>query len=96
MTSRIHRGFHRIGVVLAVPMLLVAGWIAGDETWQAWSTSGLPPERFFHADGSVSLEVSFAVHHAFYGYALAWAALAVALYAAARGVGWILAGFIGD
>ena len=94
MTSRIHRGFHRIGVVLAVPVLLVAGWIAGSETWQAWSTSGLPPEKVGASDGSFSFEEAFGTHHAYYGYALAWAAAALALYASARAVGWIFDGFL--
>ena len=94
MTSRIHRGFHRIGVVLAVPPLMVAGWIAGGEAWQAWSTSGLPPEQFQYADGCVSFEEAFGTHHAYFGYALAWGGLALALYAGARAVGWIIAGFL--
>ncbi len=38
MTSRIRRGFHRIGVVLAVPVLLVAGALAGHEAWAERST----------------------------------------------------------
>ena len=96
MTSRIHRGFHRIGIVLAVPPLLVAGWIAASETWQAWATSGLPPEQWSNADGTTSLEESFSTHHAYYGYAIAWAAVALALYAAARAVGWVLDGFLSD
>ena len=48
--SRIHRGFHRISAALAAPVLLVAGWFAGDELWQAWETSGLPPERMLNWD----------------------------------------------
>ncbi len=96
MTARIRRGFHRIGVVLALPVLLVAGWIAGDETWQAWATSGLPPEQWSNADGTISFEEAVGTHHAFYGYALAWAVFALALYIAARAVGWVLAGFIGS
>ena len=94
MTSRIHRGFHRIGAVLAVPVALVASWIACAETWQAWSTSGLPREEFAGSDGSISFEEAFGTHHAYYGYALAWIFFAVALYVIARAVGWILAGFL--
>ncbi len=94
MTARIHRGFHRVGVVLAVPALLVAGWIAGSEMWQAWATSGLPTEKFIASDGSLTVEEAFGTHHAYFGYALAWAGVALALYALARAVGWILAGFI--
>ena len=38
LTSRIHRGFHRIGVVLAAPVLLVGLGLAGHEAWLQWST----------------------------------------------------------
>ena len=96
MTARIHRGLHRVGLVLAVPPLMVAGWIACSEAWQAWATSGLPPERFIASDGSVTFEEAFGTHHAYYGHALAWAALALVLYAAARAVGRVLAGFFGE
>ena len=80
--------------MLAVPPILVAAWIGGDETWQAWETAGLPPEKFIAADGGISVEEAFGTHHAYFGYALAWAAFAVALYAAARAVGWVLDGFL--
>ena len=63
MTSRIHRGFHRVGVVLAALALLLALFVV------------LQGER----------SVAFML--------LAVAAL---LSAAARAVGWVLAGFIGS
>ena len=33
VTSRITRGFHRIGIVLAIPVLLLAAGLAGREEW---------------------------------------------------------------
>jgi hypothetical protein len=61
VTSRIHRGFHRIGVVLSGLACILVVWalVQGD----ALAT-------------------------------LILLAAAVAIYAAARAVGWILAGFL--
>ena len=61
VTSRIHRGFHRIGIVLAALALLL----------------DVVAVLVIHADSALPLIV-----------------VAVALYAAARAVGWILAGFL--
>ena len=63
MTSSIHRGFHRIGIVLAGMCCVLIVWalVQGD---------------------SLAALILFAA--------------AVALYAAARTVGWILDGFLGS
>ena len=53
MTSRIHRGFHRIGVVLAVPMFIAALWLGGHEVWDHQTFFAAPSIiRFTMADGT--------------------------------------------
>ena len=117
MTSRIHRGFHQIGTVLAVPVLLVAVGLAGHEAWLQWTTkdpwaafpiveparpaTAIPQARNLHDTGPddwVYPSEIAAGHAAPYAanYTLASLALglALALYAAARAVGWVLAGFL--
>ena len=96
MTSRIHRGFHRIGIVLAVPFLILGLAIAYQQTWIGWDSFGAPHAAVPSTDGSITYAKAFPSPQPFYGYAIAWTALGLALYAAARAVGWILAGFIGS
>ena len=110
MTSRIHRGFHRIGVVLAVPVLLVALGLAGHEAWLQWTTKDpyaafervpepkKPPNVFDQFDppsNPVSQPVAPA-YRADYTMASVALAFALALYVAARAVGWVLDGFMGS
>lgn len=92
--NRIHRGFHRVGIVLAVPFLILAAGIALQQTWIGWGATDVPVHP--RADGSFSYDEAFPHPHAFYGYALAWAVFAIALYATARAVGWVLDGFVGS
>ncbi len=88
--SRIARGFHRIGIVAALPPLLLGIGIACQETWLGWNAPALPnPPR---ANGNLTYE-EFTAHQAYYGYAIAWCCLALALYIAARAIGWVLDGF---
>ena len=133
MTSRIHRGFHRIGVVLAAPLILLSAVLAVHETWEQQTTK-VPPEASRPAPATPSLRpvpnyfdrfdppaqsgpLTFdditgppgvskpgmfddliprpPPHIADYTMATIAFALAVALYAACRAVGWVLAGFIG-
>ena len=84
MTSRIHRGFHRIGVVLAVPPLVGVGWLGTIGLWRQIADRG-PWEDY----GSAPTYLSS------YRLALLLFGLALALYAAARAVGWVLVGFMG-
>ncbi len=92
--SRVSRGFHRVGIVLAIPPLLLGAYIACSETWSAWSTSGLPPEQFAGDDGKITLVESFNTHHADYTYAVMWIVAALVAYIMARGIGWVLDGFL--
>lgn len=83
MTTRIHRRIHRVGVVLAVPVLILAAALGIHETVYpsghiAPGPNGVP---YYPSDYLVPVAV---------------AVLALALYAAARAVGWIIAGFIGS
>ena len=116
MTSRIHCGFHRIGVVLAVPVLLVAGALAGHEAWLQQTTKDpyagfadatpapkKAPNYFDRFDPPSDAKPGMfddlipktPYYRADYTMASLALALALALYAAARAVGWVLAGFIG-
>lgn len=97
MTSRIHRGFHRLGVVLAVPVALVAVGLAGREVWTQWEA-----QYFWAADPIVGhpaptfLErFDTSAYHANLATSALLLVLAPALYIAARVVGWVLDGFIG-
>lgn len=82
-SARIHRGLHRVGLVLAVPVLLAAAAMGVHET--AYPSGGLAPgpngTSYYPADYLVPVLV---------------AVLALVLYAAARAVGWVFAGFIGS
>ena len=98
MTSRIHRGFHRIGVVLAVPVLLVAGALAGHEAWAERSTrealaafEKAPPQTDAFER---MMSTPRPIHVADYAVPFTMMLAALAFYAAARAVGWVLAGFI--
>ena len=109
MTSRIHRGFHRIGVVLAVPVLLVAGWLAGHETWMQWTAKDpyaefddapLPAKKApnvfdqFDLPSDTKAPLTAPYYRADYTIAAFVLALSIALYVAARALGWVLAGFL--
>ena len=110
MTSRIARGFHRIGVVLAVPLLLLAVGVAGHEAWLQWTTkdpyaafADAPPpstgKKNPYDNPEMSIPVPPSKPHPYYqadytSAGLAFA-LALALYTAARAVGWVLDGFMG-
>ena len=107
-SARIHRGFHRVGVVLALPVLLLAGWLAGHEAWLQWTTNDpyagfadAPPaskasnpfDRFdLPSDAKPTSVVPY--YQADYILALLALALSFAFYAAARAIGWVLAGFL--
>ena len=83
MTARIHRGFHRVGLVLAVPVLLAAVALGVHEA--AYPSGGLAPgpngTSYYPTDYLVPVLV---------------AVLSLVLYAAACAVGWVLAGLIGS
>lgn len=136
MTSHVARGFHRIGVVLAVPALILALWLGGQEAWEHQTLfTPSPTIRLTMADGTTrdiqAPDVETALHEAGYGperltsgeihavklvpvdydpwapgaepprapsytMALLLLAAAIALYAAARAVGWVLDGFMGS
>ncbi len=85
MTSRIHRGFHRIGVVLAGLALLMAAGNAIAEVF-SWTITL----------GTQEASRPFAHHPPDFSEALVYSALALALYIVARAVGWVLAGFMGS
>ncbi len=100
MTSRIHRGFHRIGVVLAVSVLLTSAFEAAYELWWVWSTRRAYADLVATTPGGEPAVDAFermaqAPHVANYSMSLFLLALALVLYAAARAVGWVLAGFLG-
>ena len=84
-----------MGIVLAVPVALVAVGLAAYEAWLQWTTSRLPDETLRWQDGSVSVVRSFNYHPADLTMAGLVLALALAFYAACRAVGWVLAGFMG-
>ena len=105
MTSRISRALHRIGIVLAVLMLLAAGRSAGQEMWLEWMLSdppaadeGAPAEPpaqsdHFETSGTSSPAERPAprvFYQAHYGPAAYLVVLAFGLYAAARAAGWAL------
>ena len=94
MTSRVHRGFHQVGVVLAVPVMLFSFGLASHEAWLQWTTSRLPDKTLRWQDGSASVVRSFNYHPADLTLAGIVLALSLAVYATARAVGWVLAGFI--
>lgn len=77
MTSRIHRGFHRIGIVSALPPLVGAGCLAALGLWRQVVDRG-PWEDY---EGAPTYLPDYR--------------LALALYAACRAVGWVLAGCMG-
>jgi hypothetical protein len=83
MTSRIHRGFHWIGIVSALPPLVGAGCLAALGLWRQVVDRG-PWEDY---GGAPTYLPS-------YRLALLLLALALALYIAARAVAWVLDGFI--
>ena len=84
MTSRFHRGSHRVGVVLAGLALLMAAGNAIAEVF-TWTITL----------GTQGASRPFAHQPPDFSEALVYSALALALYIAARAVGWVLAGFIG-
>ncbi len=97
MTARIHRGFHRIGVVLAAPPLLVGVVAAGYQSWLQWgaqpsSTSDIDDAfwRRWNVDPAAMRHVQVAD----YTGPLIAIAMALVLYAVARAVGWVLARFL--
>ena len=94
VTSRIHRGFHRIGVVLAAPVLLVAGWLAGHEAWLSYKDEDLLAASVDPDLAAALASMSAPPHIADYTGGAIVAGIALALYVAARGVGWALAGFL--
>ena len=115
--SRIHRGFHRIGIVLAVPALLVGISLAGHEAWLQWTAkdpwAAFPivepapaPPPTISRPGVLTFDdlipktpaypAEYAKYRADYSTAAFFMVLAVALYAAARGTGWVLDGFMGS
>ena len=83
MTSRIHRGFHWIGIVSAVPPLVGAGCLAALGLWRQVADRG--PRKDY--EGAPTYLPS-------YRLALFLLALAIAFYVAARVVGWVVAGFM--
>lgn len=109
MTSRISRSLRRIGVVLAVLMLLAASRSAGQEMWLQWMSSdppvadeGAPAEPSAHSNHSEISGMSIPAerpaprvfYQAHYGPAEYLLFLAFVLYAAARAVGWLLHRFL--
>lgn len=110
MTLRVHRGFHRIGIVLVVPVLLLGIGLAAHETWLQWTTKDpyaafaeaytLPSDSTNkYAAPGMSEPAARPVEVGPYyraNYTLASLALgiALALYVAARAIGWVLAGFL--
>ncbi len=94
MTSRIHRGFHRIGVVLAVPVLLMAGALAGHEVWLRREDELEIAALTGRALSALLTDPETFPHRADYTGAIVGLVLAMALYAAAHAVGWVFAGFI--
>ena len=105
MNSRISRGFHRIGIVLAVLMLLAAGRSAGQEMWLQWMLSdpyvaaeddpAPASAQTNHVEASgMSNPAERTTPRVFYrpNYlpAIRSLFLAFVLYAAARAVGWAL------
>ena len=86
MTSRVARGFHRIGIVLALPPLLLAGWLATQRAWLPWSSHP------WDADPIVGQSPDDRMWGA-YNNSLLLLGLAIALYAVARALGWIVDGF---
>ena len=112
MTSRIHRGFHRIGIVLAMPVLIVALGLASHEVWRASEEHG-PWENYTPAGRVIApaidmSKLSDAQLQAIidtgekrsvsqnYTFPLTLLGLALALYVVARAVGWVLDGFVGS
>ena len=103
MTSRIHRGFHRLGVMLAVPVVGVGLWLSVSE-WRQQADAGAAQAHALAFLSDADLErlaqgipISTALpemHQANFTVALLVFALALALYAAARAVGWVLDGFM--
>ena len=109
MTSRTSRAIHRIGIVLAVLMLLAAGRSAGQEMWLQWMLSdppvadeGAPAEPSAQSDRLETSGVSSPAerpaprvfYRAHYGPAAYLLVLAFVLYAATRAVGWVLDQFL--
>ena len=123
MTSRIARGFHRIGIVLALPVLLLAAVIAGHEEWLQWSTrnpwaafpivgqapvtplgkvqvgqdqwwANAPIVKPATASPGLFDDLIPKPHTANFTVPLLLLGLAVALYAVARALGWVVDGFI--
>ena len=104
MTSRIHCGFHRAGIVLAVPPAGLGLWLAVTE-WRRQANEEAETSRILRAMSDADLEklaasmISAATppperHQADYTTASVLLAVALALYASARAVGWVLAGFL--
>ncbi len=72
MTSRIHRGFHRIGVVLAAPAFIAALWLGGREAWNYQKPfASQPTIRLTTSDGTIrdvqAPDVETALRNAGYG-----------------------------
>ena len=81
---RIKTGFHRIGVVLAV-LLIVPGAVS----IAIGAYLGFAGRN--DASGALGFDASEAL-----GFGAALVGAAALLYAAARALGWIIAGFAGD
>lgn len=105
--SRISTGFHRIGVVLAAPLLCGAVGIAIYEWWtnpeQLPICKGLFDEFIPNGpkcrpipgasnDGGVPMPIE----RLGYRSAMALAIIGVALYLISKALGWIISGFAGE
>ena len=86
MTSRIARGFHRIGIVLAVPPVILAIWLAAHETSYEWGPHPwdkdpiLEPVHDGQMLGTFTDEIALLI-------------TAALLYAMSCAIGWIVDGF---
>ena len=86
MASRVSRGFHRIGIVLAIPPVLLAIWLAAHETSYEWVPHPwdkdpiIEPVHDGRIWGSFTSEIALLI-------------LAAVLYAVSRVIGWIVDGF---
>ena len=99
MTPRIHRGFHRIGIILTAFPLVGAGWLGVSErNWQADTEAAQARVLASLSDAdlekiTVGTRMPTAlpeVHHVNSTTVVVLHALAVALYGAARSVAWVL------
>ena len=82
MASGISRGFHRIGIILAVPPVLLAIWLAAQETSYSWNSHPWDKDPIIEPVHSGRMWGSFTNE-------IALLIVAALLYAVSLAIGWV-------